>query len=177
MSSPLKPRVASRFAINASLAALALIGATTIAAHPAAGRSIVPGASIGGIRLAMTRTEVMQRLGRPSATARLRGALGARELLLSYPQLTVLLSYQDANFKVTSVSTTRPSERMSDGIGVGTTMATLKAQFRPIRCDRASPTQETCQSGNPRKAGSHLTTFFLTRGRISKIAVSLSINS
>lgn len=146
-------------------------------ARAAASRTIVPGASISGITLGMSRSEVIYRLGKPSKTEKLHGALGTAETLFSYPQLAVLFSTQGADLKATSISTTRKNERLADGVGVGTALAVLRAKLPSVRCSGNSTTKVTCQMGNPKKGDSRLTSFFLAGGRVTTIAVALSINS
>jgi hypothetical protein len=136
-------------------------------AAPAEGR-IVLQRSIAGIRIGMTKTQVRNALGRPRRAQVKRNNFGLFAEW-RYPKLFVRFQ---GNSRVTSVSTSRKTERTRGGLGVGTTKQELKA--RGLRC-RTLFGANYCYLGVI-KPGRRVTTFYLSGTRVASVLVGIVID-
>lgn len=134
---------------------------------------VTPGEAVGGVHLGWSMAQVRSTVGTPRSMRHLRGALGTPELLLHYATLSATLARRNGTFRVVSIVTAAPGARLASGVGVGTSRRLLERRLPTVRCQQTT----TCQLGDPRRAGSRITTFFLKYGRVQKIAVSTSLNA
>ena len=97
-------------------------------ATPAAGRLVVQ-RGIAGVTLQMTRDQVRDVLGKPRGVKSARNTFG-RYIEYRSPALTVRVQGLTS---VTSITTSRRTERTRSGIGVGSKKSQVKA-IRGVRC-------------------------------------------
>jgi hypothetical protein len=121
-------------AVLASLAALALA--------PAAAGRIVPGTSIGGVRLGMTEAQVRDVLGKPLGVEHERGRFGASRVVLhfGYAAYDVELEARGAAAaRVVEVATGLRSERLPNGLAVGASEFQAAKALKSLACARPVP--------------------------------------
>ena len=137
------------------------VAAALLAAVPAASpAAIVYERSIAGVRLDMSKTQVRRVLGAPARIVSDRNTFGS---YTEYRYSGLVVSFQGGS-RVTSVSTTRRSQRTRDGLGVGSTQARLRRVLRG----------ETCFSGDCRtksRVGYPTTAFIIRRGVVARVTV------
>jgi hypothetical protein len=152
----------------AAVAVLAAAAALLVVA--AASARIVPQRSIAGVRLGAKPATVRAVLGRPTRVRTGTNDFGVfREFI--YPALRVTF-VGDEN--VTSVTTTRRSERTAAGVGVGSTEAQVKAHVAGVRCKTEFGTRH-CFVGQF-LAGRRVTDFFIRRGRVSRVTLGFVLD-
>ena len=138
---------------------LVVIAAAAVLAAPAGAR-IVPGQSIAGVKLSMTKAQVRGVLGEPTTIAH-----GANEFgtftVFKYFRLSVTFQ---GNATVTAIKTNRKVERTRHDIGVGSTRAQVLAKVAGVRCFRSVKSQHTVEE---RDLGSHLHHFALLRVEVA----------
>ena len=143
---------------------LALALAAIVAAP--AGARIVPGQSIAGVKLSMTKAQVRGVLGEPTTIAH-----GANEFgtftVFKYFRLSVTFQ---GNATVTAIKTTRKRERTRHDIGVGSTRAQVIAKVPGVQCLRT-----VCQKGQS-LPGERITAFFLYQRRVTSVLVGFVID-
>lgn len=150
--------------------ATAVVAVAATLVTPAAGRVVVQ-RGIAGVTLQMTRDQVRDVLGKPRGVKSARNTFG-RYIEYRYPALTV--RFQGLT-SVTSVTTSRRSERTRSGIGVGSKRAQVKAAIRGVRC-RFLLDARFCYLGALR-AGRRVTTFYFNdRNRVERVAVGFVID-
>jgi len=154
-------RIAFPFALAAAVAALA--GST-------AGAAIVPQQGVGGIKIGMTQAKVRSVLGKPTSVKRGSNDFG-KYTIFRYAGLRA--DFQ-GNTSLTSVSTTRRSERTAAGIGVGSTEAQVKAKIKGVKCVTDSGFRH-CYLGKFR-AGRRVTDLAIKRGKVSRVNVGVVID-
>lgn len=135
-------------AVGLATAALLVFSATADA-------KIVLGVSVHGVKVGMMRQQVRVHLGR-----------GTRA-----PDNPDIFTYQHGAYQViyarglvTSVETFKASERTSNGLGVGTTMAKLRKRQRGLHCVSGSSGDVDCYVGSNRR-GHIYTDFYLGNGK------------
>ncbi|MEZ5099066.1 MAG: hypothetical protein R3C15_04560 [Thermoleophilia bacterium] len=146
-----------------ALACLVLAGALVAAAD--VGASIVPGAAIAGVRLGMPEARVRAVLGEPTREIRDTTELGDY-VELRYPGLRIFLL---PRVGVSSVATTRRAERTRSGVGVGSTVAAVRAGIPGIAC-QVSGGVGLCRVGGVRR-GARGTDLSIRRGRVTEVSV------
>jgi hypothetical protein len=138
-------------------------------ATPAAGRLVVQ-RGIAGVTLQITRDQVRDVLGKPRGVKSARNTFG-RYIEYRYPALTV--RFQGLT-SVTSITTSRRTERTRSGVGVGSKKSQVKA-IRGVRC-RFLLDARFCYLGALR-AGRRVTTFYFNdRNRVQRVAVGFVID-
>jgi hypothetical protein len=75
---------------------------------------------------------------------------------------------------VTAVQTTRPSERTASGIGVGSTLARVRARMPRAHCERAGGLT-VCTLGRA-LAGHRVTDLVVRGGRVVRVNVGIVID-
>jgi hypothetical protein len=129
-----------------------------------------------GIKLRMTEAQIQARLGIPARIRRSRGALGILVTRLHYPRLDIELQRFGGRLVVTRLLTARPGETTASGIGVGSTLASLK-RMNGVYCwwDAAA---HYCRIGSPATPLSRLTMFWIgAKQRVTLVSVSLVVNN
>ena len=149
--------IVRRSRLVAPLAVLVALVATA----PADAR-IVPFKSIEGVELGAQESDVLAGLGEPSSTKD-GDVAGLRVLVYRRLKLEVMVG----NGRVVGVETRSRSERMSNGVGVGTPLATLKRKVRSERCEKLR-LYTICSAT---KNGATMD-FYVKRGQVYAIALS-----
>jgi hypothetical protein len=121
-----------------------------------AGATIKPARGMSGISLGMSPGQVQSKLGRPV------GKGGAR-----WYYARVWVGFRAR--RVVEVTTTRSTERLTNGLGVDSTEAELRAAFPRLKCTAASPFRR-CRLGTG-APGTRVTDFMVGRGRVLQITV------
>jgi hypothetical protein len=132
--------------------------------------AIVPQQGIAGVRLAMSKAQVRAVLGRPRTVRRGANEFG-RFTELRYRRLGVVLQ---GGSSVTSIRTSRRSERTTSGVGVGSTEAQLRAGLPRLRC-RTEFGARHCFLGRF-LAGRRITDFTIRQGRAVRVVVGFVID-
>jgi hypothetical protein len=144
--------------------ALALAGLALLVTAPAAGARIVEGKGIAGVRLEMSQSNVRHLLGTPDQIKHLTGGLGPSTQYV-YSARRLRVTFFSGN-RVTSVATTKRSERTTTGVGVGSTKAQLLAGVPHVHCPSSGP----CQVGQS-LPGRRVTAFYLDQARTKVTSV------
>jgi hypothetical protein len=146
------------------------LGLLALAGSASASALVIPQKSIGGARIGMSETRVKAKLGAP-----LRVRSGSNDFgywrTLVYKNVSV--SFQTRS-KATSVRTTSKSERTAHGVGVGSTLAEVRAGLSGETCKREFGIHH-CWLGNW-DAGRVITEFRLEKNRVSVVTISLVID-
>ena len=130
---------------------------------------IVPQRGIAGVALGMTPAQVRAELGTPSSVRRGRNIFGPWTRY-RYRRLTIFFQ---GSRSVTSISTTRRTERTARGVGVGSTERQLRARVR-VRCQTFFGARH-CYVGSYRP-GTRVTDFIVKRGRVVQVVVGIVID-
>jgi hypothetical protein len=136
----------------------------------AADAAIVPQRSIAGVRLGMTQAQVKRVMRAPQRVQRGRNTFG-RFVVFQYSGLRVFFQ---GGRTVTSISTTRRSERTARGVGVGSSEAIVKRRVAGVHCT-GSAAVRLCEVGVARP-GHRVTTFFLRSGRVFSVSVAVVVD-
>ena len=144
--------------------AAALLAALLLAAP--AGAVLVPQQGMAGIRLGMTQAKVRAKLGKPASVTHGSNDFG-KYTELRYPGLRVTFQ---GNATVSAIWTGARRERTARGIGVGSTVAAVRARVPGVRCERSH-----CFVGKF-LPGRRVTDFFLRKGKVSAITVGFVLD-
>jgi hypothetical protein len=118
----------------------------------------------------MTPAQVRERLGTPVRVTRFKSPFGPG-VDYRYRGLRVIFQGLD---RVTAVQTTRPAERTASGLGVGSTLARVRARMPRARCARAGALT-VCTLGRA-LAGHRVTDFVVRGGRVIRVNVGIVID-
>ena len=148
----------------------ALVAAAAALAASTAGAAIVSQQGIAGVKIGMAKAKVRSVLGKPTSVKRGSNDFG-KYTIFKYAGLQT--EFQ-GNTTLTGVSTTRTSERTASGIGVGSTVAQVKAKIKGVTCATDSGFRH-CYLGKFR-AGRRVTDFAIKRGKVSRVDVGVVID-
>jgi SmpA / OmlA family len=149
---------------------IAAVAVVTAVCASAASATIVPQQSIAGVKIGMTKAKVRSVLGVPSSVKTGSNDFG-KYTILEYARLQALFQ---GNATLTSVSTTRTSERTSSGIGVGSTEGQVKAKIKGVKCKTESGFRH-CYLGQF-TAGHRVTDFAIKRGKVYRVDVGVVVD-
>ncbi|MGZ4360215.1 MAG: hypothetical protein ACXVZW_10595, partial [Gaiellaceae bacterium] len=122
------------------------------------------------VRLGMTEAKVRALLGKPLGVRESSNDFGLyRELRYA----TVRVGFQTGR-KVTALNTTSPSERTASGIGVGSTVAQVKATLHGVKCKKEFGVDH-CWLGSY-EPGTAVTDLRLKNGRVTMVTVAYVID-
>jgi hypothetical protein len=112
------------------------LGALQADARTGADLRILPGRSIGKLRLGMTEAEVRRAMGNPRFVVRRRGAFGLRTVEYQYglAEYTVRLLGRAGRLRAVRVGTTLVRERTPRGVGAGSLERTVLRAYPSTRC-------------------------------------------
>ncbi len=132
-----------------------------------AGAKVVPGVGIGGVSLGMSQSRAIAVRGQPQVSALPSASDGQPRSQLMWPGLTATVT----GSSVTVVTTRSKAERLSSGVGVGSTERALRRGLR-VRCGTYGG-HRSCTRGVLRPGG-HVTIFTIgpRTHRIVDITVS-----
>jgi len=144
----------------------------------AAWAAIVVNQSIGGVALGMTQAQVRAKLGAPKKVTH-TPPLGEQPAWTYFEYKSYFVSFacdpaHCTNQKlapfVRSISTTAKSERTTHGIGVGSTLAQLKANEPRFKCQQAyDPVRIECNAPKPEGP---ITYFEVKKSLVTEIILS-----
>jgi len=152
-----------------ALAATASLAATVVPA----GASIVIGKSIGGLKLGMSMTQAKQKLQATPKMTTYTQQIAGPSTDLTWQGITATFA---GNTQLTNINTTLPTERTSNGLGVGSTIAAVKAGLTGEVCEGTAGTT-ICHVGKL-LAGQRVTTFSIrnSTGRVTLVGVGFVID-
>ena len=153
-----------------TLLRIALVVASALAIALPAGATIVPQRGIAGVRLFMSQAKVRAILGTPVSAKSARNEFGSYTEF-RYRGLRLLFQ---GNGGLTSISTTRRSERTRGGVGVGSTERQVRRGLRGVKCERELGFHH-CYLGALRP-GKRVTDFVFRRGRVARVTVGIVID-
>jgi hypothetical protein len=150
---------------------LLLALAALLALPGSAGATIVLQKGMAGITLSMSKAKVRSVLGKPTSSKTGKNEFGPYTKYV-YPGLTIIFQGNDA---VTSVETAARKERTVNGIGVGSTMAEVKAKVPGVKCDLIGPIGD-CHVG-AFKPGKRVTDFVVNAKHVvTRVVVGFVID-
>ena len=156
-----------RLALTASLAALLFTAAP-------AGATIVPQHGMLGVELGDTVREVRAELGPPDGIRFERNEIIGRQRLYFYGRTIVGFDGDSRTARVITLTTRSRSERLANGVGVGSTKREVMRKVKGVKC----PVDESfhCYLGRF-EPGRRVTDFRVgRRGRVSAVTVGRVID-
>ena len=115
-----------RLRLIAALAAFALLGAAS-----SASAAIVPFKSVAGVEIGTSESDLRERLGDPPRV-RQGPVVGGRVFVYKRLKLEVAV----ADGRAAEIVSRSRAQRMSNGVGVGSSFATLRRRLRGERCGK-----------------------------------------
>jgi hypothetical protein len=146
----------------------AVIGCVVVGALVVAGEAsakIVIQRGMAGVELGMTKSTVLATLGNPVHIKNSTNDFGSFTRF-DYVNLTVLFQ---GGRRVSALRTTSRAERTAAGIGVGSTVAAVKAKVPRVKCAKEFGFRH-CYVG-AFKPGRVITDFLLRNGRVWQVVV------
>jgi hypothetical protein len=127
---------------------------------------IVPQKSIAGVSLGMSQKHVRDVLSKPVSVKRSTNEFGAYK---EFHYRRLVVTFQGLS-SVTNIASTRKSEKLASGIGIGSTKAAVKRKVAGVSCSTL-----LCHVGKYRP-GKRVTTFRLKNHRVVEIDVGFVID-
>ena len=153
------------------LGALPALSAADVAARP----PIVPQASIRGVTLDMTPSEVRSRLGAPTASGISPNPIIGKVRIWRYPGLRIVFDSVKAGRTVLSVTTTSRNDRTTTGVGVSSPEADVQRLVPGARCATRYG-YRSCMVGGA-KPGQVATDFAISgTGKVTRVSLSTVID-
>jgi len=147
------------------LALAAMVVAVALALAPAASSMIVIQRGMAGVAVGMTKSNVLATLGNPMRIRNSSNEFGTYTRF-DYTNLTILFQ---GGLRVSTMRTTAPTERTAKGIGVGSTIAAVKAKVPNVKCRRQAGFRD-CYVGTF-KPGHIITDFQIKNGRVTQVLI------
>ena len=154
-----------RYALAVSIAALLLVPAQ-------AGAYISINQGIAGARLGNSQAQVKAALGDPALVK--TGSNDFGPFTIWYFEGGLRVHFQ-GNESVTGVTTYGKGDRTTKGIGVGNTEKALRAKHKGLFC-QGSGTTRSCSTTESPDAGARVTSFLISKGKITRITVAFLID-
>ncbi|HMS62779.1 MAG TPA: hypothetical protein PKD63_10905 [Solirubrobacteraceae bacterium] len=159
--------VAAPIVLAAVLATLAPAASALVAARP----PIVVQASIRGVALGMTPTEVRSALGAPTASAVTPNPIIGKVRIWRYPGLRIMFDSVKAGRTVLSVTSTSRADRTAAGVGVGARETAVQRGVPGVRCATRYG-YRSCTVGGV-KPGRVVTDFSISgAGKVTRVTLS-----
>ena len=136
---------------------------------------IVPQASIRGVALDMTPSEVRSRLGAPSASGISLNPIIGKVRIWRYPGLRIVFDSVKAGRTVLSVTTTSRNDRTSADVGIGSAEGDVQRLVPGVRCATRYG-YRSCMVGGS-KPGQVATDFAISgAGKVTRVSLSTVID-
>ena len=122
-----------RLLVPAALASLALLGSSAPASA-----DVVVGEGMAGAKLGMSKAEVREILGKPTESRSRTDDFG-RTTRWYFKGPKIHVTFRDAvdpGMQATAFMTRRGFERTSKGVGVGSSITTVRARVPKVKCER-----------------------------------------
>jgi hypothetical protein len=137
----------------------------TLAVPASAAARIVPQRGIGGANLDMTQAEVRAKLGKPDKVGHPNSPIFGQYTTWFYGRTSVDM-FRNQDGKVFNVSTSSKSEKTAAGVGIGSTVASVKKNVKRVRCN-----EQHCWVGHF-EGGNKVTDFRLSaKGRVTRVTI------
>jgi hypothetical protein len=157
------------------LPAATLLVALVLVAPAAAEALIFPQRGIAGIKLTMTRAQVVAAKGRPDGERFVRNEIIGRQRMVRYGRTRAYFGGFRRNARVITVSTRDPRQRTRSGVGIGSTTGQVLHGVQGVRC-RGPAGIHTCVKGSFR-AGERVTAFDIGgNGRVKLVLIGFVID-
>jgi hypothetical protein len=156
------------------LRTLAAVAAATLLVPAVADAAIVPQEGIAGVKIGMTQSEVREVLGAPKTNKRIVNEIAGDLRQWTYGKTTVTFDSTEKDAEVMTIVTRSAAERTAQGVGVGSTRATVRKKVPKVRC-KAESGYDHCYVG-AFTPGAIITDFTMSRGKVSRVVVGLVID-
>lgn len=153
----------------------AAAGALVLSAAPAAHARINPEVGIAKVKLGNTQKQVIKKKGQPDARKKMANEILGTVTLFKYGPNGDDLEVMLYDKRVIGVSTRSEAERTSEGTGVGSTKAEVKAEFPQASCDKIGGHKQICFNGDL-DPGEAVTVFRLKRKVVTEAEVQRVID-
>lgn len=143
---------------------------------PAATAQIAPQQGIAGVKLTMTRAEVIAAKGKPDAEKIVKAEIIGPERRMRYGGTKISFGGTGAGAGVIGIRTVDPQERTASGVGVGSSAAEVKAGVAGAKCSTEFGLSH-CSKGSF-LPGTRVTDFFLDGpgGTVEAVTVGFVID-
>jgi hypothetical protein len=130
---------------------------------------IVPEQSIAGVHLLMSAAGVRHVLGAPKSFRSVPDEIQGTIRVMDYGKTKISLS-ATADGTVFTITTTDRRQKTAAGVGVGSSVASVRRTVAGVRCDAAA-----CIVGRE-LAGRRVTRFTLSKGHVRRITLGFVID-